>query len=149
MVRYSHTQTAGWPYLIMVFSGGTLIFIALLPEPMPVAVRVALVAGAGFLTWLMLVFRRLTVEITHDIALWFGWGWPRKRIDPATIVSQRVVQNPWWYGWGIRTIPRGTLWNVSGLAAVELALTDGKVFRIGTDDPDMLWIALAGMIGRA
>jgi len=30
------------------------------------------------------------------------------------------------------------LWNVTGLQAVELTLTHGKKFRIGTDEPDAL-----------
>ncbi|MDY7014940.1 MAG: hypothetical protein SVX43_15355 [Cyanobacteriota bacterium] len=46
-----------------------------------------------------------------------------------------AVKNPWYYGWGIRLTPRGWLFNVSGLDAVEISLNSGRHFRIGTDRP--------------
>ena len=55
----------------------------------------------------------------------------------------RQVRNKWWYGWGIRKIPKGWMYNVWGLDAVELEMESGKVFRIGTDEPDQLLGALS------
>jgi len=48
------------------------------------------------------------------------------------------VRNKWWWGWGIRRIHDGWLYNVSGLNAVELVMGNGKKFRIGTDQPRRL-----------
>jgi hypothetical protein len=45
------------------------------------------------------------------------------------------VRNAWSNGFGIRTASRFTLYNVSGLGAVELKQKSGEVRRIGTDDP--------------
>ncbi len=54
----------------------------------------------------------------------------------------RPVRNSWWYGWGVRKVPGGWMYNVWGYDAIELELASGKVFRIGTDDPDGLLAAL-------
>jgi len=48
------------------------------------------------------------------------------------------VRNQWWWGWGIRLIPGGWLYNVSGLDAVELKMKNGRIFRIGTDEAQRL-----------
>jgi len=60
------------------------------------------------------------------------------------VQAWREVQNPWYAGWGIRVGRGVVLWNVSGLGAVELALADGRRFRIATDEEDVL----AAAIGR-
>jgi hypothetical protein len=92
------------------------------------------VAGAAF------IFNRLTVTVAAGkVDAVFGFGWPRHSIDVLDIVAIRQVRNRWWYGFGIRRIPNGTMYNVWGLDAVEIELKSGKVFRIGTDDgPDLL-----------
>ena len=51
------------------------------------------------------------------------------------------MRNSPWYGWAIRWIRQGSLWNAWGLAAVELDLTKGRQFRIGTYEPDELLAA--------
>ncbi len=68
----------------------------------------------------------------------FGRGWPRRTIDLTTVRAVRKVRNRWFYGWGIRKVPKGWMFNVWGFDAVELDLASGKVFRIGTDEPDEL-----------
>ena len=52
------------------------------------------------------------------------------------------VRNSWIHGWGIHRTPHGWLYNVSGWEAVEIALTSGKRFRLGTDEPQQLTQAL-------
>ena len=103
------------------------------------------VAITGFLfAWLAATFSVLTVIVEGDqLRLYFGRGWPRKAIRLRDVVSVSPVRNAWWYGLGIRWIPRGTLWNVWGLDAVELQLASGRVFRVGTDDVEGLVAAIA------
>ena len=73
---------------------------------------------------------------------WFGWGWPRRQVRFDEIEATAAVRNSWWYGWGLRKVPRGWMFNNAGRDAVELTLRSGSVFRIGTDQPDELLAVL-------
>jgi hypothetical protein len=91
-----------------------------------------------------LVGARLTVTVDDgSIRASFGWGWPRRRIAVSDVVDADIVHNSWWYGWGIRKVPRGWMFNNAGRDAIELTLVSGRVFRIGTDQPDELLGAIA------
>ena len=87
-----------------------------------------------------ILFYRLTTKITPDlITVSFGVGLLRKRIPIKRIKSVTEVKNPWFYGWGIRFIPNGMLYNISGLNSVEISLNDSdKIIRIGTSDSSQL-----------
>lgn len=131
---YRHTQR------------GTL-FLALF-----VAAAVVIVAISGFRGWrwtsaivlgilviIAALFPSLTVEVgSGKVRCWFGPGLIRKSFDLAEIREVKAVRNRWYFGWGIRYTPRGWMFNISGLDAVELTLKSGKGFRIGTDEPDKL-----------
>jgi hypothetical protein len=106
--------------------------------------------------WIMLVvliavaviFNSLTVEIeARELHWYFGPGWWTYRLALEEIDSAAVVRNHWWNGFGIRTARGFTLYNVSGLDAVELKLKSGDVKRIGTDDPTGLADALKSARG--
>ena len=91
---------------------------------------------AAMLGLILIVFRSLTIEIDEtELRCWLGDGLVRRRFPLSEIASARPVRNKWYYGWGIRWIPTGWMFNVSGLDAVELTLSSGKRFRIGTDRP--------------
>jgi hypothetical protein len=138
MLDYLHTQIG--TVTLGVLGAGILIVGAILlargSDALLLAVLLILVVTAG-------LFATLTVEI-HDglLTVWFGPGLVRKRVSLAAIRTCTVVRNPWWYGWGIRWTPRGWLYNVSGLTAVELSLTNGQRLRIGTDQPEQLCQAI-------
>ena len=93
------------------------------------------------------VFGRITVEL-DDMFLQasFGWGWPRKQLELSTAGAARIVRSRWWYGFGIRWIPHGSLWNVWGVDAVEFDVDTGKVLRISTDEPQALLAAVSKMV---
>ena len=82
------------------------------------------------------LFYGLTTKVTSDeITVSFGIGIIRKRIQLKRIKSVDTVTSPWYYGWGIRIIPRGTLYNISGTDGVELKFKDtSRIIRIGTKD---------------
>jgi hypothetical protein len=97
----------------------------------------------GDLATVAVVFHSLTVEIgDHELRWYFGPGLWTYRLPLDEIQSVATVQNQWWNGFGIRMAPGFTLYNVSGLDAVELRLKSGEVSRIGTDDPQGLAAAL-------
>ena len=131
MVRYEHRQT------------GKLMAVAALLALMITAAAVigggehwlALVVGLVVASALLLL-GRLTVRVTDtEVTHWFGPGIFRRRYRLADIQAVQRVRNPWTWGWGIRLFPGGTLYNVSGLDAVEFRLPDGKRIRLGTDRP--------------
>lgn len=94
--------------------------------------------GLGILL-IAILFGTLTVEISGDkIACWFGPGLIRKEFALEEIMKIEIVRYPWYYGWGIRLTPRGWMFNVSGLDAVEITRRSGKHFLIGTDEPNKL-----------
>jgi len=143
--HYRHTQV-GW-----VMLGAAAAAVALgwagLPPAAAAAARVPLLLIAAFL---VLFFGTLTVEVDEEaIRLRFGIGLVRKRIPLRDVQGWREVRNPWYSGWGIRLGPGGVLWNVSGFDAVQLALGDGKHFRIGTDEPAALVSAITRAKGEA
>jgi hypothetical protein len=89
-----------------------------------------------FLVAMLILFSSLTIEIDRrQLRCFFGPGLIRRTIPLNAIVSELPVRNRWYHGWGVRLIPTGWMFNVSGLDAVELVLASGSRFRIGTDRP--------------
>jgi hypothetical protein len=141
---YRHTQP-GW-VIGGVAAALPLVFLVFMPreETAVVLVPVAVVSAL-----VLVLFGVLTVEVDREAArLRFGIGLVRKTIPLARVRSWRPVRNPWYVGWGIRLGPGWTLWNVSGLSAVELVLADGRRFRIGTDEPEALSRAIERSAGH-
>lgn len=137
---YRHTQigwlivaVVGFPALLTLFSGDML--------------NGAWIPFSFFLVVLVL-FCVLTVEVNAEEVVSFGPGLIRRRIRIEEIDTCTPVINKWWFGWGLRIIPGGVMFNVSGLRAVHLTLKNGKQFRIGTDEPERLMEALDNAMSR-
>ena len=143
-ISYSHTQRKNvGPGLLAIVLALVLVMLGVEGSTPRWLVVLAAVAMAGLVAFVTL-FTRLTVTVDEsDVSIAFGRGWPHRTIARAAIVSHAPVRNSWWYGWGIRWIPGGGLWNVWGLDAVELILDNGRRFRIGIDDPAGLDAALS------
>ena len=133
MEQYRHTQI-GW--VIVALMAAIVAVVLLAAPPVGALVSVLLLVTVA-------LFGTLTITVDREaIRFHFGIGIIRRRFPLATIRSWREVRNRWWYGWGIRIVPGGMLYNVSGLSAVELLLEDGRRVRLGTDEPDALARAL-------
>lgn len=137
---YRRTQI-GWVTILAI--GAVLILLSYATARVPRSHA----PGAGLLVSLvglvlvscMVIFGSMTVMVNDTtVTVQFGPGPIRKTIQLAEIESCRPVRNRWWWGWGIKRIPGGWLYNVSGLGAVELVMKNGRVFRIGTDEPKAL-----------
>jgi len=135
---YHHTQTGAalrWGVILPAIGLFAVGFAA--RRAVPFVPLAALLAATGW------AFSSLTVEITPTRLIWFfGPGLLRKSIEREAIMGVTPVRNPWWYGWGIHLTPRGWLYNVGGLDAVELALSNGRTLRIGSDEAAALARAL-------
>jgi hypothetical protein len=130
-VLYKHTQLGTLTVLSVL--GGIFLIIVLgystWWHPIAFIVLVVLLACLA-------LFYSLAVEISHDnLTISFGIGIIRKRFKIRDVVNAYPVRNRWYYGWGIRMTPHGWLFNVSGLDAVEIEMSSGKRYRIGTDQP--------------
>ena len=132
--RYKHTQVG---YLIIIVMAIVMVGIGIILATVGlngVAIAVLIIMGV-----VLVLFSSLTVIIReNELEVRFGPGLIHKRFKLSEIESCQVVKNHWYYGWGLRLTPQGMLYSVSGLHAVELKLTIGKKFRIGTDVPEKL-----------
>ncbi len=114
----------------------------------PSSVLVPIVVPSVFVVCLFL-FHSLTVRVSRDyIILRFGIGLISKRFAVSDIQSAAIVQNRWYYGWGIKWTPHGWLYNVAGFDAVEIQLRNGRKYRVGTDEPVELLSAIEFVTAR-
>ena len=154
MSSYQHTQT-GYVIIIALLAG---IFIdlavaywAFAAEALtaPSIAIVSFVVAVLFLS--LLIFSTLTVAIdTAYLRISFGPVYLiRRKWLLDDIASCRTVENSWWYGWGIHLTPHGILYNVSGFGAAEIRTAKGRVFRVGTDEPEQLTQAINAAISGA
>ncbi|HEX3002456.1 MAG TPA: hypothetical protein VHN82_08865, partial [Methanoregula sp.] len=133
--KYEHTQRG------MLIIGAVSAAIVLI-------LTISLFAGFVWIVGIVIAILAFVLAICSTLTVSVSSGILRIRFGPvgliqktwalADIVSVRTVTNPWYYGWGIRWTPHGILYNVSGFRAVEVLLSSGKTFRIGTDEPDSL-----------
>lgn len=144
-MEYKHTQIG----YIMMFS--TFFVLAVFFQAHFAAIREtpSIDSGTNFLITslmtgiicILISMSTLTVFIdkTH-IGLKFGFGIYRRKFQLSDILSAHTIKNKWYYGWGIRWCARPRMWiyNVSGFSAVEIKLSNGKIYRIGTDEPEKL-----------
>lgn len=126
---------------------GVFLALVVFGSSVPWAVRSLGAASALVLGWVAATFTVLTVEVDDRIEVRFGGGWPRRRLPLGSVVAADAVRNRWWYGWGIRYLGEGWLWNVYGLDAVRLELDTGRALWIGTDDPQGLLLAVRQACG--
>jgi len=135
---YQHTQV-GWITVMSL----AVAFVILLGTYFQMGAGIPgsqVVLGAMVLMALLIpIFGWLTVSIEAGaVTASFGIGLIRREIRIKDMQSATQVRNKWWYGWGIRVIRGGWMFNVAGLDAVELELKNGSKFRIGTDEPEEL-----------
>ena len=115
----------------------------------PINLQTLLIFSAFFLVILSIFYGMTTTVSDSKIRIAFGMGWVWKNIPIERIAGVDVVSNPWYYGYGIRLIPHGWLYNVSGLRAVELKFRDKRsVIRIGSKHPAQLKKAIEDRIAR-
>jgi len=144
-MTYKHTQ---FSYLILVV---TLIVLALFTWAYITASAepVSYNSGPNFamtsimilIVFLLASFISLQVTIDEKyLSIKFGYGIFKKKFSLDDILSAKTVKNHRYYGWGIRVWfwPKMWIFNVSGFDAVEIKMKNGKIYRIGSDEPKKL-----------
>lgn len=150
MTTYKHTQIG---YLMLIVTLAVLVLFARV-HMMALAEPPSINSGSNFavsfimvsILFLLSSFITLTVSIDKEnLQIKFGYGIFSKKFLLNQITTVKIVKNHWYYGWGIRGWfwPRFmTIYNVSGFDAVEITTKNGKIYRIGTDTPKELELAI-------
>ena len=141
MIIYEHRQF-GWLTIFVVV--GVIIFLrfivpAVVNAPVPFGINGLLLAIAV----IGALFSSLTVRVTEkSMAWWFGLPAIGRRVDLQHIASVRAIRTNVFEGWGIHLTWHGWVWNVAGFNAVQITLTSGTRFAVGTPEPDKLIAAI-------
>ena len=149
MTTYKHTQ---FSYLMLVVTLAALVlfawvYIMALAEPASVdsGPNFAVTAIMASILFILASFATLTTSIDKNrFLVKFGYGIFARTFPLSQIASAQSVKNRWYYGWGIRVWfwPYMWIYNVSGLDAVEIIMKNGKIYRVGTDTPRELEVAI-------
>jgi hypothetical protein len=140
---YRHTQI-GWTIIVIVGAAMVVeVIVAAVVASEITAVLAPSGAVAAVLAVVLAIFSTLTVTVDDAaVRLSFGLNVLRREIPLDEVVAASRVRNSWVAGWGVRIISNGRLYNVGGLDAVELELDNGRVVRVGTDEPEALLAAV-------
>ena len=144
-MNYKHTQVS---YPIIIITLGIAIFFVWIYLT-AAAEAPSINSGPNFaITTIMAImvlvlasFITLQVHINEKyLCIKFGYGIYQKRFSLKEIQSVKTVKNHWYYGRGIKVWfqPKMWIYSISGLNAVELKMKNGKIYRIGTDEPQEL-----------
>ena len=113
--------------------------------------KVTGIVVAGVFIFAFAAFYSFTIQIADgNINFWFGFGVARKSLPLEGIQSVEIVKNPWYYFWGIKSIPRGWLYSIApGGRAIELIFKDNKMIRLGTNRPEEIKQRLDTAMGKS
>ncbi|PIR94616.1 hypothetical protein COT97_00490 [Candidatus Falkowbacteria bacterium CG10_big_fil_rev_8_21_14_0_10_39_11] len=143
-MNYKHTQIGYLMIYVMVALVSYFAFILI-----QIGFDGSIFFALAIILALIASFVSLTVTIDSDsLRIKFGYGLYKKSFKLKKIASVKIVKNHWYFGWGIRVWfwPYMRIFNISGFDAVEIIMSDGKIFRIGTDEPKQLEQALIQVI---
>jgi hypothetical protein len=137
-VRYTQIGTATIILIVLVAVFTAFVVISALDTIAgPVLIGFGLLIG-GFFGFVLAAFYSFTIQVAGgQLTFWFGFGVGRKTISINDIRSIEIVKTPWYYFWGIKSIPGGWLYSIApGGRAIELVLRDNKKIHLGTDRPE-------------
>jgi len=105
---------------------------------------------AGFFVLALASFYSFTIQIAAGkLTFWFGFGVGRKSFPIEEIRSVETVKNPWYYLWGIKSIPGGWLYSIApGGQAIELIFKDNSKIHLGTNHPEEIMQRLDKALGK-
>jgi len=136
-----HEFQFGWLIFVFVLPVHGFITYAFISDFGTSAIDTSgiIIANLVFIS-IYLLFYGMQTKITQEtLTVSFGIGLVKKKILLSRITGAKETHNNYLYGWGIRFIPNGMLYNISGNKAVELKFFDSKkIVRVGTQNTDTL-----------
>jgi len=149
MTSYKHTQIGYVMFFItlvvLVFFAWTQITARAEAPSIDSGTNFAITVIMALILFILASFSTLTVSVNEQfLKIRFGWGISRKKFSLSDIVTIGKAKNHWYYGWGIRMWfwPKMWVFSVSGFDAIELTMKNGRIYRIGTDEPEKLELAI-------
>jgi len=92
-------------------------------------------------------FHSFTIEVSEEkLKFHFGIGIIQKSYSIEEIKSVKEVINPWYYFWGVKSIPGGWFYAIAPGEAIEIILKNGKIVQLGTNQSKMLKEAIDAAI---
>ena len=146
--KYKHTQYGILMFVVFLVTG---ILIAVVASAIIAEGRIlsAILMICVYLIGLAM-FYSFTVEISEEkLKFWFGIGVVRKTYALSEVQSTKEIKNPWYYFWGVKSIPGGWYYAIAPGPAVEIELKNGKIIQLGTNQPEMLKQAIDAAKQRA
>jgi hypothetical protein len=144
-MKYSHTQYSFFMILVTLSAGTffTWVYLSALAEPPSYDSGPNLAVNSVMLLILYVLESFVSLRVRIDekyLSIKYGLGLYQKKFILNDITSVEQVRNRWYQGWGIRIWFRPRMWmyTVSGFDAVEIQLKNGNIYRIGTDEPELL-----------
>lgn len=140
MAKHNFTQIGTFSLAIMVPLFIFSLIIIFIPGIRDSGGVYATVFVALTLLVCLLIFYKITISVDETgVTFSLGVGLIKKNYPVDEIKSCKPVKNFPLTGFGIRKIPNGWLYNVSGLGAIELAFKNKSwVVRIGTNNPELV-----------
>ncbi|MHC1775116.1 MAG: hypothetical protein AB9834_06825 [Lentimicrobium sp.] len=134
------TKQTGWLIIFVMAFAILFFFILSILAGMPDNEAKFLYYFAPLMIIPALLFYQLTIMVDyHEVKIRFGIGlirksWQLNKIEKAVAVKTNLLQ-----GWGIHYSRNTTIYNVTGLKAVELNFKNSmRKVRIGCSEPEKL-----------
>lgn len=123
-----------------------LAFVAAFESPVA---GVIMIFATLTILFALSTFYRMTIGLNDEMLFFkMGIGLVKRSYPLSTITSCKPIQSNMLYGIGIRMIPGGWLYSVSGFSTIELTFNNKKTkIRIGTDKAEMLAAIINERIG--
>jgi hypothetical protein len=141
-MKYSKTQT-GWlaiaifGFILIQITSSYVLLIQKGNDPSN-----SLLFFIPILIFCFLNFYQLRIGVDEEkIHVTYGIGLIRIKISPDRVNYVKLIETPWYAGFGIRFMYRGMLYNIQGRKAVEVGYQKrgkSKVLFLGTADQEAL-----------
>ena len=143
--EYRHTQYGILMGTVFLVTGTLIVYVAL-----------AIIAESRWESAVIMMclyvlgiasFHSFTIEVSEEkLKFRFGIGMIQKSYFIEEIKSVNEVVNPWYYFWGVKSIPGGWFYAIAPGEAIEIVLKNGKIVQLGTNQSKMLKEAIEAAI---
>ena len=151
--KYKYTQVGVVTILLILLAGvftAYVVIAGLSSSPGSVQLGIGLLV-VGLFILALASFYSFTIQIVAgELTFWFGFGVGKKSFAINEIRSIEIVKTPWYYFWGIKSIPGGWLYSIApGGEALELVFMDSKKIQLGTNRPAEIKKSIETVMGTA